>query len=130
MTRKRTSLTSCLGLYAQLGPLRRRGREGNEKVANTPPFLRVLACSVPLIEYPSVHRSSCVHNAQTDNENCEYWQSKSIFYTAHSQNSISLDQAQEIPGYLAKSLDNTILHGKRVARAIIVDAMSLSTVIQ
>ena len=74
-----------------------------------------------------------------------------VQHAAQPQNSISLDQAHEIPGvlaksldflaksldfwaksldFLAKSLDNTVLHGERVACASIVDTVSLSTVIQ
>ena len=48
-------------------------------------------------------------------------------HTAQPQNSISFDQVYDIPGFLAKSLDNTIVHGERVARA--VGAGSRSTVI-
>ena len=51
-------------------------------------------------------------------------------HTVQSQNSISLDQAHEISGFLAKYLDTMILHGERAACANIADTVSLSTVIQ
>ena len=37
------------------------------------------------------------------------------WHTAQPQNSISLDQEHENSDFLAKSLDNTILHGERAA---------------
>ena len=58
------------------------------------------------------------------------WELTLQTHTAQPQNSISLDQAHEIPGFLAKCLDNMILHGERAACAIIVDTVSLSTVTQ